>query len=174
METHNIDPYINEQLYKIKSIELCPNTIGQQLVGLMIDPPKKGRESDSTVEQFQEEHTLIAEGLKERAKLLTHAFNDTKGVSCAEIQGAMYAFPRIYLPEKAIAEAKSQGVAPDFLYSMQMLNETGIISVPGAGFGQRDGTHHFRITNLVAPTKRMEETVDLFRGFNEKFHQQYA
>jgi alanine transaminase len=27
-ETHNIDPYVSEMLYKLKSIELCSNTIG--------------------------------------------------------------------------------------------------------------------------------------------------
>jgi aspartate/methionine/tyrosine aminotransferase len=28
MEAHNIDPFISEMLYKLKSIELCSNTIG--------------------------------------------------------------------------------------------------------------------------------------------------
>lgn len=28
LEAHNLDDYANEQLYKLKSIELCSNTIG--------------------------------------------------------------------------------------------------------------------------------------------------
>ena len=28
METHNLDQYASEQIYKLKSIELCSNTIG--------------------------------------------------------------------------------------------------------------------------------------------------
>ena len=28
METHNIDPFVEEMCYKLKSIELCSNTIG--------------------------------------------------------------------------------------------------------------------------------------------------
>jgi aspartate/methionine/tyrosine aminotransferase len=28
LEAHNLDPFINEMLYKLKSIELCSNTIG--------------------------------------------------------------------------------------------------------------------------------------------------
>lgn len=49
METHNIDPFVEEQLYKLKSIELCSNTIGQVAALLLVDPPSKGKESDSTV-----------------------------------------------------------------------------------------------------------------------------
>jgi len=30
---------------------------------------------------------------------------------------------------------------------MKMLEETGICLVPGSGFGQRDGTFHFRYRN---------------------------
>lgn len=28
MEAHNLDPFASEQLYKLKSIELCSNTVG--------------------------------------------------------------------------------------------------------------------------------------------------
>lgn len=44
--------------------------------------------------------------LKKRAQLVTKAYNQVEGVKCQEVQGAMYAFPRIFLPDKAIAEAK--------------------------------------------------------------------
>jgi alanine transaminase len=35
-----------------------------------------------------------------------------------------------------VQEAKKKGVAPDFLYCMNMLEETGIVTVPGSGFKQ--------------------------------------
>jgi alanine transaminase len=38
----------------------------------------------------------------------------------------MYAFPRLFLPEKAVEEAKSKGVEPDFFYVSQLLEETGV------------------------------------------------
>lgn len=95
-------------------------------------------------------------------------------VSCSEIQGAMYAFPRIHLGEGAIKAAKEQGVQPDFLYCMELVNETGIMTVPGSGFGQKEGEYHFRITNLVCPTERMKETLENLKVFNEKFIQKYA
>ena len=28
LETHNLDPFAEEMLYKLKSIELCSNTVG--------------------------------------------------------------------------------------------------------------------------------------------------
>jgi alanine transaminase len=59
-------------------------------------------------------------------------------------QGAMYAFPRITLPEKAVAKAKEKCQAPDAFYAFQLLENTGICIVPGSGFGQIPGTYHFR------------------------------
>jgi len=33
---------------------------------------------------------------------------------------------------------------PDAMYCYELLEETGICVVPGSGFGQRQGTYHFR------------------------------
>ena len=79
----------------------------------------------------------VYQGLRTRAELLSKTFNEMKNVTCSEIQGAMYAFPRIHLSKGAIAEAKKRGVAPDFLYCLDMVDETGIMTVPGSGFGQK-------------------------------------
>ncbi len=68
----------------------------------MVDPPKRGLESNQTVEKFEQETNHIFQGLKLRAQLLTKSLNDMTNVTCSEIQGAMYAFPRIHLPKKAI------------------------------------------------------------------------
>jgi alanine transaminase len=85
----------------------------------------------------------------------------------------MYAFPRIHLSKKAIKEAASLGVAPDFMYCKAMVDETGIMTVPGSGFGQKKDTYHFRITNLVCPTERMQETLENLKTFNEKFNDKF-
>lgn len=34
---------------------------------------------------------------------------------------------------------------PDMLYCMRLLEEEGICLVPGSGFGQKEGTYHFRL-----------------------------
>jgi len=48
----------------------------------------------------------------------------------------MYAFPNVTLPEKFIAEAKVAGMSPDAMYCLRLLEATGIVVVPGSGFGQ--------------------------------------
>jgi len=48
----------------------------------------------------------------------------------------MYLFPRIRLPEKAIKAAEAEKSAPDAFYCKRLLNATGIVVVPGSGFGQ--------------------------------------
>ena len=50
METLNLDPYVEKILYKLKSIELCSNTVGQLATYLMVTPPKAGVESDECVQ----------------------------------------------------------------------------------------------------------------------------
>ena len=55
-----------------------------------------------------------------------------------------YSFPRLHLPPKAIAAAKAAGKTPDTLYCLQLLEATGIVTVPGSGFGQEEGTFHLR------------------------------
>lgn len=173
METHNLDSFVSDQLYKLKSIELCSNTVGQVTTLLMIDPPVKGIESAETVERFQKEESEIFQGLKDRAELLNKTFNEMKNTTCAKIQGAMYAFPRIHLSQKAIQAAKDKNLEPDFLYCYEMLEQTGIMTVPGSGFGQKEDEYHFRITNLVTPTSEMKKTLDRLLEFNEGFHKKY-
>lgn len=48
----------------------------------------------------------------------------------------MYLFPSIHLPQKAIKAAEAAKTAPDAFYCRRLLNATGIVVVPGSGFGQ--------------------------------------
>lgn len=59
----------------------------------------------------------------------THPHPPTQ--TCNFTEGAMYAFPRLHLPPKAIAAAKAAGKAPDAFYCLELLEETGIVTVPG-------------------------------------------
>ena len=48
--------------------------------------------------------------------------------------GAMYIFPTISLPAKAVAAAKALKVEPDVFYCTELLDNTGVVVVPvGAG-----------------------------------------
>lgn len=49
MECHNLDLFASDMLNKLKSVELCSNTVGQVATYLMVDPPKEGRESSECV-----------------------------------------------------------------------------------------------------------------------------
>ena len=48
----------------------------------------------------------------------------------------MYLFPRLHLPQKAIGAAQAAGASPDAYYALRLLQATGIVVVPGSGFGQ--------------------------------------
>merc|ERR1712137_1336100 len=129
---------------KVASTSLSSNTLGQIMVGLMVTPPKKG---DPSYALFQKETKAIYNGMKERAKLLTEGLNSIPGISTRSIQGAMYAFAKVDLPEKAIAHAKSRGMNCDEFWCLELVEKTGIVCVPGSGFGQKQGTsrNHVRV-----------------------------
>src|SRR3546814_2209670 len=82
-----------------------------------------------------------------------------EGVTCQETEGALYSFPRITLPPAAIEAAKRLGKAPDVLYCLEMVQETGLSCVPGSGFDPVPGTFDLRTTILPH-----EETFDHIIG----------
>ena len=58
----------------------------------------------------------IKDSYRKKAKMTTEVLNSMENVKCNEVAGAMYAFPRVTLPKKAIEAAKvSRPVSgPDF------------------------------------------------------------
>jgi len=67
----------------------------------------------------------------------------------------MYGFPKVTFSKSAIKAAKAKGIPVDSMYCMDMLEQTGILTVPGNQFGQAEGSHHFRITNLSSDTQEL-------------------
>lgn len=92
MELANIHPGAVEEMYKIASINLSPNTIGQIAMSCLINPPKPGQES---YEQWSKERTAELASLRRRAHMVTDAFNAMENVTCNFTEGAMYAFPQV-------------------------------------------------------------------------------
>lgn len=109
---------------------------------------------------------------RRRAAKLSAAYAGLEGISCEAPEGALYIFPRIELPPKAIEEAEATGVAPDALYCNQLLDATGVVVVPGSGFGQKDGTYHFR-TTILPPEAQVDAVVESFKHFHEEFMAKY-
>ncbi|TPX47593.1 hypothetical protein CcCBS67573_g10239 [Chytriomyces confervae] len=168
-ECTNIDPEVMAQFYKIASISLCPPVHGQLMVGLMTNPPKEG---DASYAEYRKEMDDIYQSLVRRSNTLAKALNKLEGVSCNEAEGAMYLFPTITLPRKAVEAAKALGKQPDDMYCMELLNETGVCVVPGSGFWQKEGTWHFRST-FLAPENQMGEFAESLARFHEKFMNKY-
>ena len=155
MEVRNLQADIVSQITKLQSISLCANLPGQILVYLMVRPPRKG---DPSYETYRAERESVLGELKKRAALLADGLNRIPGYSCQPITGAMYAFPSISLPEGKTDEE----------YCMALLEWTGVCVVPGSGFGQMEGTAHFR-TTILPPTNRIEAVVAKIEEFHRSW-----
>lgn len=165
-ELVGFDPEVEANIYKFVSIMLCAPVIGQCLVELMVNPPRPGEPS---YELYEKEYNGIFEGLRARATALHKAFGQMEGVECGEPQGSMYLFPTITLPAKAAEAAKQEGRSPDEFYCMRLLEATGICVVPGSGFGQKEGTLHFRTTFLAPGTEWTGRIVKFHKEFMDKY-----
>ena len=140
-----MDTGVMAMLQKSISAKLCPTVLGQACMDLVVNPPRPGEPS---YESWLGEKDRTLSSLARRAKLVADTLNTIPGFSCNTVQGAMYAFPQITLPEKAIKAAEEAGQAADVFYAFNLLEETGICVIPGSGFGQMPGTFHFRTTIL--------------------------
>ena len=123
-------------LTKQASVSLCANTAGQVLTYLMVTPPLVGSESYPL---FIQEKDRVLNDLKDKATLIKEAFTQMEGVDCFGEIGAMYLFPRLN---------KLPAGKTDFDYCIALLEKTGLCTVNGAGFGQKEGTNHLRIAFL--------------------------
>jgi alanine transaminase len=169
-EIVNVDPDVRAMLLKSISAKLCPTVLGQATMDCVVDPPKEG---DPSYPLFIQEKTAILSSLALRAKMIADTFNSFAGFKCNIVQGAMYAFPQITLPQKAQEAAASKGQAPDVFYAFELLENTGICIVPGSGFGQYPGTFHFRTTILPQPEK-LKVMLDKFAAFHTQFLEKYS
>ena len=169
MELLGIDPEVKAEIYKLASISLCSNVIGQVCVGLMVQPPKAGEASYS---QYNQEKTTLLSSLERRAALAHSTLNELEGVSCQPIEGALYAFPTVSLPPQAVEAAKAKGMEADTFYVSELLDATGIVLVPGSGFHQKEGTFHFR-TTILPPEETMDKFFSLLRAFHTDFMAKY-
>mmetsp|Transcript_27307 Transcript_27307/g.37998 ORF Transcript_27307/g.37998 Transcript_27307/m.37998 type:complete len:497 (-) Transcript_27307:409-1899(-) len=170
MEVWNMNEEVQMQLYKLSSVTLCSNIDGQIMTSLMVDPPVEGQQS---YESYTKEKSDILDSLKARALNLVESLNALEGVTCNAVEGALYAFPSIKLPAKAVEAAKKAGKAPDAYYCLKLLDETGVVVIPGSGFGQREGTFHFR-TTILPPPDKIEAVTGRVAAFHKKFIEEHS
>ncbi|KAI8805357.1 hypothetical protein BJ742DRAFT_748637 [Cladochytrium replicatum] len=93
---------------------------------------------------YKSEVSTILESLKRLASNIAVALNAIPGVTCNPAQGATYLFPQIRL-------------LPCAMYCMELPNATGVCMIAGSGFGQEDGTWHFRTTFLPFEEEFLEK-----------------
>jgi len=144
-EVVNMDQDVMAMLQKSISAKLCPTVLGQSCMDIVANPPRPGEPSYES--WLQEKDDNLA-SLARRAELVATNLNTIEGFSCNTVQGAMYAFPQLQLPVKAVEAATKAGQFPDVFYAFRLLEATGICVIPGSGFGQKEGTYHFRTTIL--------------------------
>ncbi|WP_242341062.1 MULTISPECIES: aminotransferase class I/II-fold pyridoxal phosphate-dependent enzyme [Anaeromyxobacter] len=155
LECRNVPPAVMDEITKLQSIALCANSVGQIVTYLLVRPPLPGEPSHGT---WTRERGEVLESLRRRAAIVERGLDAIPGISCNRVAGAMYAFPRITLPEGAT----------DTEWCLALLEETGICVVPGSGFGQQAGTWHFR-TTILPPVEQLEAVVERIGRFHVSF-----
>ena len=170
MELTGIDASVRDEMYKLASSALCSNTPGQVMTSLMVRGPKPG---DHSYNLHESEKKHVFDSLKRRAEIATTGLNSIPGFSCQRAQGAMYCFPRVEIPAEAILAAQEQGISPDTLYAVSLLETSGICVVPASGFGQEEGRYGFRTTFLPSDDE-MVRVVEAMRVHHDQFMQKYS
>lgn len=89
--------------------------------------------------------------LKKRLEIVLGKIENIPGISIAKPDGAFYAFPSI-------------DVDDDKKFCIELLKETGVVVVPGSGFGQKPGSQHFRIV-ILPPEEILDKAFDRIAEF---------
>ena len=168
MELVNFHAHALEIVEKMLSVSLCPSVVGQVAVMAMLQPP-----DGSSMESDREEREALQASLNRRAARLVDALNALPGVTCPRVEGALYAFPELTMPSKAVEAAEARGVHPDCLYCEELLDATGICTVPGSGFGQANGRWHIR-TTFLPNEEQMSRVTDALTLFHAEFLERYG
>ena len=98
--------------------------------------------------------------LTKRRDITVEMLNAIPGISCVKPEGAFYAFPRLHMNQ------------PDNHFVAELINETGVVVVPGMGFGQKPNTQHFRVV-FLPPENILEKAYKKIRDFSEKYFEKY-
>ncbi|MBU0756146.1 MAG: aminotransferase class I/II-fold pyridoxal phosphate-dependent enzyme, partial [Planctomycetes bacterium] len=137
-EPERMEGYI-EAINKLLRARLCANHPEQYA----IKPALEGSQ-----DHIQE----MMVRLKRRRDLTHEMLNDIDGISCEKPGGAFYAFPRLEIKET------------DDHFVQGLIRETGVVVVPGSGFGQVPGTKHFRVV-FLPPEDVLERSFQRIKKF---------
>lgn len=145
---------------------ICMNSASKKLDLLRKNIPKLARVRISTnlpvqiaaVEALRGPQGHIADmvqKLRRRRDYTVKRLNAIKGISCRMPRGAFYVFPKIDLNRRW---------KDDQHFVIDLLNNTGVLTVHGSGFGTAFGASHFRIVYLPKE-ETLEQAIDNLEYF---------
>ena len=145
---------------------ICMNSDSKKLDVLRKNIPKLARVRISTnlpvqiaaVEALRGPQGHIADmvqKLRRRRDYTVKRLNAIKGISCRMPRGAFYVFPKIDLNRRW---------KDDQHFVIDLLNNTGVLTVHGSGFGTAFGANHFRIVYLPKE-ETLEQAIDNLESF---------
>ena len=97
--------------------------------------------------------------LRQRRDYILKRLNKIEGISCTKPEGAFYVFPKI---ERIGSRWKN-----DMEFVLDVLNNTGVLFVPGSGFGKAYGSWHVRAV-FCASMETLEKALDNLEEFMKK------
>jgi alanine-synthesizing transaminase len=106
----------------------------------------------AALEGPQDHLTGVIKKLRRRRDLTVAALDSIPNVRCFAPQAAFYAYPKLDIR------------ATDTQFVTELVRETGVIVVPGDGFGQAPGTRHFRLV-FLPPEETLQRAFSLLRNF---------
>ena len=128
-----------EAINKLLRARLCANHPIQWAIKVALEG-----EQDQLIE--------VRQKLRRRRDITVEMLNAIDGITCVRPEGAFYAFPRLHIEEN------------DDEFVRELIRETGVVVVPGSGFGERPGTKHFRVVYL-APEEVLEKAYERIGDF---------
>lgn len=144
---------------------ICMNSRSKKLAGLRQDIPKLARVRIASNLPVQIAAVQALRGpqshiprmvgkLRERRDYVVKRLNGM-GIRCRVPRGAFYVFPEINLGNRW---------RDDQHFVVDLLNNTGVLTVHGSGFGTTYGSGHFRIVYLP-PEEMLEKAMDRLERF---------
>ncbi|MFX0099312.1 MAG: aminotransferase class I/II-fold pyridoxal phosphate-dependent enzyme, partial [Candidatus Hodarchaeota archaeon] len=139
---------LKESIESLARTRLCVNVPAQYAAIKTMEDPK--------------DHTKkMVKKLWRRRDYCMKRINEINGISANVPDGAFYLFPKLDLLENPASPWKD-----DKEFVLDLLNETGVMTVYGSGFGGY-GKNHLRMTYL-APVPVLEEVFNLVEDFLKK------
>lgn len=169
VELVNMDKAVLKHTEIIFSKDNAP-TAGQIALSAMVNLPEPG---DPAYPLFEMETQKIRSSIKANARQVHEVMNSLPGVTCQTVEGGAFAFPRIFLPAKAIQKAQELDMEPDAFYCLRLLEETGAMITPGCEYGQKKGSHHIRFC-IMAPSDIIDNFLKLFVPFHTQLMKEFS